>query len=370
MYFRNSVLGCLRLLFNLFLLIPRVTPDHIHPFLIWITCVRKDAASPKLLCGSNAKDELPQLMRLQLILNSSLSENKIKNVDPMSVPKEYKVPKATISFPASAPTPSSPSVSPSPSSSSPSASLHFSSKVHLSSQHGQKNLFFGSGFIPLKALPSTTHTSVRVRTCDRNRFPKSDLVLRLVDESQANIYNRLYDILDGFVVRTHTSGCFVPIYQRELIGKENQTSTYFICTPKYPSNLNDYLSCRKVSINEGKHLMLFLLAVGLKLHEVQIGFQKNRFSFDYVFLKDADKGICFDNLVLGGYHAMEFFDTNSTSPLHPSFSQYTDSIIKMVKEICVQPVAFSLWILPFFEAKDYITSLDEARMIFDMIAVG
>lgn len=354
MQFPTSLLGFLGLLCNLCFLISRNTQYHNNRFLIWVTYVRNAPLLPKSFPGLKVREELAQFTRLLDFLNyvqSGKQKNQNKKTNPLSKGDKKK----------GAHAPSSPPPPPPPS--------FFFSLSKFRRQRDQ-NLFFGSGYVPLKTLSSTSHKNVLVQACDPKRFPTTHLVLRILEEDQAKKYSQLYDLLDGFLHMNNTSGSWLPMYEREPLGMKNKKLVHAMGSPHYPTNVKEYLSTRTLDSVECKQITLFLLAMGLKLHEVQIGFGENKFSFDYVFLKDASQGIRFDNLVLGGYHAMTIFDTASTTPLHPMFFLFADQVISMIRQLCLQPVKYNLWVFPFVASKHHLTTVSEAHMIFSMIATG
>ncbi|KAJ1510735.1 hypothetical protein HMI56_006200 [Coelomomyces lativittatus] len=132
-----------------------------------------------------------------------------------------------------------------------------------------------------------------------------------------------------------------------------------------------YLEEKKfLTLVEAKHLALFISVLCLKLEEVHLSFYE-KFSFDCVFLKDEKKGITFDNLVLGGYHAIFFLVKSfNQAILHPIYFDFMDALLKVIEIRCNRPFHFHVWALPLIHSKGHLTTIYEFHTILEMVSIN
>ncbi|KAJ1498965.1 hypothetical protein HMI56_004663, partial [Coelomomyces lativittatus] len=166
----------------------------------------------------------------------------------------------------------------------------------LSNFHKERdnNILFGSGFSLTETLMSTSFPHYHVHSTIPNRYPEQNVVLSLINEEEAKRQeNILFWIQDIF---GKNSAHWLPVFEIDLLYND----LFFKCSPKYCS-ISRYLEGKKkLNLVEAQQLTVFVLTMCFKLEEIHLGYPE-KFSFDYVFLKDEKKGITFDNLVLGGY---------------------------------------------------------------------
>ncbi|KAJ1499260.1 hypothetical protein HMI56_004493 [Coelomomyces lativittatus] len=224
-------------------------------------------------------------------------------------------------------------------------------------------MFFGSGFILKESLMSTSFPHYHMYSANQQRYAQQDVVVSLIQENEAEKQQKMMDCIQD--IFGENSSYWLPVFEIDTLYND----VLFKCSPYYCS-VGKYLEEKKsFNLVEAQHLTVFVLMISLKLEEMHLGYPE-KFSFDYVFFKDEKKGITFDNLVLGGYHAISFLLEPSKQPvLHSIYYDFMDALLKVIEFRCAQPFHFHVWALPLIHMKGHLTTIDEYHAILEMISM-